>query len=131
VQFINHGHPSSLKSFFDIELRPFNITKGQLSLQAFCDSGWADNHDDRQSITGLITIGFARASLPSPPTLWCDNFDTLTIASNPVKSTKTSQIAVLPDINLTNYHPQTLGSFCRQPTTILTILDFLIQLIIR
>ncbi|KAL6347793.1 hypothetical protein AAG906_026322 [Vitis piasezkii] len=66
-------------------------TKGEQTLQAFCDSDWAGNPDDRRSTTGteaeyralaITTAELYRIrmllkelhiSLPTAPTIWCDN----------------------------------------------------------
>jgi hypothetical protein len=111
-------------------------SKGKVSLNAFCDSDWAGNPDDRRSTTGFcIFLGSnlvswsakkqhvvsrssteaeycsmslvvadlfwlrmllreLRISLPSPPTLWCDNAGAIALASNLVFHARTKHIEV-------------------------------------
>ncbi|RVW41864.1 Retrovirus-related Pol polyprotein from transposon RE1 [Vitis vinifera] len=111
-------------------------TKGEQTLQAFCDSDWAGNPDDRRSTIGYgiffgscliswtakkqsvvarssieaeyralaITIAELywirmllkelHISLPTVPTIWCDNNGTLALASNPVFHARTKHIEV-------------------------------------
>ncbi|RVW22302.1 Retrovirus-related Pol polyprotein from transposon RE1 [Vitis vinifera] len=87
-------------------------TKGEQTLQAFCDSDWAGNPDDRRSTTGTeaeyralaittaelywirMLLKELHISLPTAPTIWCDNSGTLALASNPVFHARTKHIEV-------------------------------------
>ncbi|RVW62129.1 Retrovirus-related Pol polyprotein from transposon RE2 [Vitis vinifera] len=87
-------------------------TKGEQTLQAFCDSDWAGNPDDRRSTTGTeaeyralaittaelywirMLLKELHISLPTTPTIWCDNSGALALASNPVFHARTKHIEV-------------------------------------
>ncbi|RVW67847.1 Retrovirus-related Pol polyprotein from transposon RE1 [Vitis vinifera] len=87
-------------------------TKGEQTLQAFCDSDWAGNPGDRRSTTGTeaeyralaittaelywirMLLKELHISLPTAPTIWCDNSGALALASNPVFHARTKHIEV-------------------------------------